>query len=157
MELCKNQTVAISGYKIDTIINLAKSHNVINYIFVKALMAIQDLNKHGYDTFICGLNDGFDIIAAEAALKARERNPNIYLYAAVPSTEADSTTLIPIHGYTELRNYYYMYDKNIFDMQCDYMIEHASYLLCYYDKNSDITTPTIDMAIKLDIPITNVF
>ena len=50
---------------------------------------VQDLIDRGYDTFLCGMARGFDLLAGEIVVKLKATNPHIKLIACVPCPNQD--------------------------------------------------------------------
>ena len=56
----------------------------IPHICAEVDRIIIELVEKGVTVFYCGGAEGFDTLAAEAVLRAREKNPQIRLYLALP-------------------------------------------------------------------------
>ncbi len=88
MEITKSKTVAISGYFSSQMTGRIISGRCPKYDEIKRLceQAITELADEGYDTFITGVLDGFDLMAAMNVLEYKEQNSaaNIRLIAVLP-------------------------------------------------------------------------
>ncbi len=78
-------TVCFTGYRTK---KLLKGHT-LKLEFVAALKErlrakILELYRVGYSRFICGMGEGFDLIAASVLLEIKESKPLIELIAALP-------------------------------------------------------------------------
>ena len=50
---------------------------------------MQELIDRGFDTFLCGMARGFDLISGELVVKLKEKNPHIRLVACIPCPDQD--------------------------------------------------------------------
>ena len=126
---------------------------------------ITNLILKGYDTFMCGMAEGFDLMAAEAVITLREQYSNIRLIAVIPYpgqadtfnkkskttyekvlTEADETTIICDR-----------YLPECYHLRNNYMIDNSSALICYYNESKGGTEYTVKKAIKNGLDIINTF
>ena len=50
---------------------------------------VQELIDRGFDTFLCGMARGFDLLAGELVVKLKESNPHVKLIACIPCPDQD--------------------------------------------------------------------
>lgn len=84
MKIAKEKTVSFSGHRTDKIIQENGDVNLPNVIKSEAYKVVLSLCEKGYDTFLTGMAEGFDLISGEAVLKARQIHPHIRLIAVIP-------------------------------------------------------------------------
>ncbi len=127
--------------------------------------AIVSLISEGFTTFLTGMSQGFDLIAALEVLSLKSEYPSISLIAVVPFLgqadsysererecydavlgEADRVVCMDDH-YTSSKQYL---------RRNDLLINHSSHLLCYYDGQRGGTMYTYNRALRSHIPITNI-
>ena len=70
----KRKTCAFTGHR--------ELENDIDLPYLKE--CVQGIIDRGYETFLCGMAWGFDLLAAQAVLELKEDNPQIKLIACVP-------------------------------------------------------------------------
>ena len=109
----------------------------------------------GFNTFICGVDKGFDLLCAKAVIDIRRKSRYRYieLIAAIPFNghgfsgewgrmhrlvkhHANHEIIIAPNGYT--RSCYHIRD-------C-FMVNNSSYLICYLDGEKGSTAQTARMA-----------
>ncbi|MDO4483399.1 MAG: SLOG family protein [Clostridia bacterium] len=122
------------------------------------------LYQQGYRFFIAGGALGFDTLAAEAVIRLREYNNDVRLIVAVPCKsqaskwnpeekarydaileQADETILLSRKYYTGC-----MHVRNRF------MVNHASFVVCYLNSFSGGTFSTVTYALKNDKKVLNI-
>lgn len=124
---------------------------------------IASLVSEGVCGFLCGGAMGFDTMAAELVLEARNRFPGVTLTLALPCPEqadrwpyrakqhyeairdaADEVVYVSAH-YTR----YCMMQRN------RYLVDHASLLLCYLTGTTGGTAGTVKYALQKRVPVEN--
>ena len=50
---------------------------------------VQGLIDKGFDTFLCGMAMGFDLLAGETVVRLKKKNPQVKLIACVPCPDQD--------------------------------------------------------------------
>ena len=84
MNIVKKQSVSFADYSdvngFKNLENLDSKHDIFKDLF----NLISTLSKQGYTTFLSGLDEGFDMLAAEAVLKLKGTREAIELVAVVP-------------------------------------------------------------------------
>ena len=124
---------------------------------------VTQLADCGTKEFYCGGALGFDTMAAQAVLKARERDPEIRLYLAIPYRGMER------HWSPEKRVPYarileqadrVVYLSERYDSGCmlrrnRYMVDRSSICLCYMLKNTGGTAYTVAYALKRGLEVVN--
>ena len=122
---------------------------------VAALRAAVDLLiAEGFMRFICGGALGFDTLAAQAVLTAREKNPDVCLCLALPYKgqegawpQADKVVYAKIMAAADEVHYTSeAYDKACMHVRNRYMVDHSSVLVTYCNRASGGTVYTIGYA-----------
>jgi len=117
----------------------------------------------GTKEFYCGGALGFDTLAAQAVLRARERDPALRLYLAIPYRGME------LHWSPEKRAPYrhiaaqadrVVYLAERYDSGCmlrrnRYMADRSSICLCYMLKNTGGTAYTVAYALKRGLEVVN--
>lgn len=165
MEIAKEKTVAFTGHRKEKIIRENGDCNLLNVIATETYERVLSLCQKGYDTFLSGMSEGFDLIAAEAVLKAQKDFPSIRLIAVVPFKGQEQR-----YSYEDKKLYKAIcekasdvicisqnyHDKAFFDRN-DFLLANASYILCYYIAGlRSGTMYTINRASKVGMEILNI-
>lgn len=149
----KNKTCAFTGHRI-----LYK-----DFAEDKLYSAVEELILDGYDSFLCGMAQGFDLIAAKCVLDFKENYP-LSLTAVCPCADqskwfsrgdreiydevlenSDNTiTLFPA------------YEKGCMYVRNRYLVDHSSVLLCYLRKSSGGTFYTVNYALKKNVKVVRI-
>lgn len=146
-----SKAVAFTGYRA------SKLPENIDPIRASLQAEILKAIGEGFDTFLCGMADGFDLMAGKcvAALKAQY---NIQLIAVVPFEDgrakseeyravqqaADDEIILST---TYLSSTYYKRNE--------YLVDHADRIICYYDGKYGGTEYTVEYAQKKGKDIVN--
>ncbi|NDV70378.1 SLOG family protein [Dysgonomonas sp. 25] len=156
----KSKTIAFTGHRNITTDNL---------LFLKeGLTAVlTEQYNNGYNTFIVGGARGFDLLSAEVVLTLQEKFADMQLFIAVPYTghhnyftDGDNERYIAIADKATanilLSSHYY---DGCFLHRNNYMLEHCSLLIAYYNTHSfrSGTGYTVRRAEANKIPIINLF
>lgn len=143
-------------------------HRIIPSNAVSALSArldalLEGLYRRGYRDFINGGARGFDVLAAERVIALKGKHPDVRLLLAIPCYEqwqrwaardceryerifyhADSTQVLS-------RQYY----DGCMQARNRYMVDHASFCLCYLTHSRGGTMSTVAYAMQQDCPVLN--
>jgi len=155
----RNVTVSFTGHRrID--------YRQRSIIKSRLTSAIIDCYEHDIRNFVSGFAQGFDMIAAECVAELKKVYPEIRLIAAIPYAGHGRT----LFGHSRLQydrllacadrkivlgEHYY--DRCFLDRD-DFMVNHSSRLIAYYDgRERGGTFYTIRKAGKQGIPIVNVY
>ncbi len=128
--------------------------NDLDAEFLKKL--IVEFIESGYDTFLCGMAIGFDLLAAEIVLKLKEKYPHIKLIACVPCHGQSK-----YFSYTEKLRYNKVlgasdeikvlserYYSGCMQARDRYMVDNSSVLIAYRRKNEGGTHYTVKYALS---------
>lgn len=142
-EWLKKKTVAFSGHRTDRMARLsADRKKLFTEVAFDTFAAIEyHCIKEGYHTFITGMADGFDLIAAEEVLKLKKDYPYIRLKCAVPfKGQADRYTAADKERYNDIlaqADEVIILSDNYFDgcflRRNDYLLDNSAFLMVYYD------------------------
>ena len=125
--------------------------------------AIRGLHAHGFRTFLCGMAVGFDLAAAEAVLELRDSLPGLRLVAVVPfggqearfshadraryraamASADDAVVLSPV------------YRAGCYAVRNNYLVDHASLLVAWYDGSPGGTRHTVSRALRRGLEFVN--
>ena len=113
------------------------------------------LIEQGFTTFYSGMALGFDMMAAEAVLKAKQTHPKVKLIAVLPFPEQDSK----FSEQTKLRYRHILSqaDKTVITSPCytnagvyhirnRYLVDHCSLIVCYFNGTPGGTQKTLEFA-----------
>ena len=139
----KEKTVAFSGHRTNRIAKFtADREKLFREVAFDTFVAIESYCiKKGYDTFLSGMCEGFDLIAAEEVLNLKKEYPHIRLKCVVPFkgqaeryTQADKrrydTILAQADEVVTLQD---GYTEGCFLRRNDYLLENSAFLMVYYD------------------------
>lgn len=115
----------------------------------------------GYRTFISGCGMGVDIWAAQIVLQKKKQNPELRLIAATPwpgfsnrwNTEwqqqyssllRDADLVVPVSGH---------YEKDVFQKRNEWLVDHSSRLIAYFNGAPGGTWETIAYARRQGIEV----
>ena len=152
----KEQTCCFSGHR-----NIPSDEYV--QIRNKLKITITELIKKGVIYFGCGGARGFDMLAAETVLEAKETYPQIRLIMVFPCK--DHTKFWDICDIEAINRIKAQSDKNIyiaesFDNSCMFkrnrhLINNSNYCICYFTRSNSGTGFTVDYAAKNGLTIIN--
>ena len=169
MEIDKTKTVAFSGHRSFKMAagdqTLFPDNADTSGLALRISKTIRQLYEAGYDTFLCGMAEGFDLMAGLEVLKLREEFPDIRLLAIIPFpgqpnsfspkiretydyilAESDSqTTICPC------------YSHDCFHRRNDFLVDNSSVLVCYYNGAKGGTAYTVKRALRYWTKIINIF
>lgn len=161
----KETTVAFTGYRTSKMFSGKTDTTLLNVVATETYLAIKECYKQGYKTYLTGMCDGFDLIAAEAVLKLKEQHSDIQLIAVVPFMGQEL-------GYSQKDKEWYntiykladevvftsnTYHKNAYLHRNDYLLEHSSMIICYYDGQRGGTMYTFNRAVKAGMSRVNIY
>lgn len=122
----------------------------------RLMHTLEALYARGYRTFLSGMAVGFDLAAADAVLALRRRRADVRLIAVVPCRDQDRKFEI------SRRHHYYRvlesadasiilaeaYHPGCFRMRNDWLVDHASLLVAWYDGSDGGTRYTVGRALR---------
>lgn len=161
----REKTVAFTGYRTKKIVETGVGETTIDMIHNHLLKEIEKLYHKGYRRFLSGMAHGFDMYAAEAVLELKNSYSDIELVAVVPyigqhSSFSNDEKLIyaNILGRAdEVVTLSKAYTHTVYHDRNDYLVENASFIVCYYNGLKGGTKYTLDKAKKAKLPIINIF
>lgn len=168
MNIKKEQAVSFTGYRYQKIMISAppQMRDLMNRIIEEVYIEIKFMyEQKGYNTFISGMAEGFDMLAAEAVLKLKEEYPEAKLIIAIPfkgqdySYSKDDKILYKrlYDGADEIVYISDRYYDGVFLKRNDFLLDNCSHVLCYYTGLRGGTMYTYNRAVKRELAITNIF
>ena len=164
----KPQTACFSGYRPEKFA-FALNDGEGAYLALEKRIeeAILQAADDGYDTFICGMAKGFDLMAGSLIVALKEswiELANLNLVAVLPF-ERHGFTGNPWHilhqmvvgQATEVVTLSSHYHSKAYHDRNRYMVDHSSRLICYYDGQKGGTAYTVKYAREKGLEIVNVF
>lgn len=130
MEIIKEETVAIAGSHTAEILSGRNDTNLLNVLFTETYLLIASLYQQGFRTFLCGMSDGFETIAAEAVLRFQKEKTDIELVTVQPDSEIERD---------------------------EYLLANSSLLICYCNDHDNDTMRIFERAKKGGIHTTNLY
>lgn len=169
MKIKKAISVAFSGHRTfksmptDTDLFADPNEHNSEAISRRLRQTITTLYDEGYRHFLCGMAEGFDLLAAEAVKELRDDLPGLRLTAVIPfpgqATGFDHQTreryddmLAGCDNAVTICN---SYAKDCFHRRNDYMIDNSSVLVCYFNGSKGGTEYTVKRALKAGSRIIN--
>lgn len=161
MEITKEKTVSLSGLCALDLYAGNQDSNLLNVISTEVSLILLSLYKQGYDTFLSGMDDGFDMIAAEEVLKFKQEQPDVRLIAVIPFrgqeesySEKDKFLYGQICQYADQCIYLAENntDSSLFIKRNDFLMANSSRLVCYCDGKKNDTMCSRDP----DMPVINI-
>ena len=163
----KATTACFSGYRPGrfSFILLGGQEAYLN-LEARIQTAIMKSMEEGYDTFLCGMAMGFDLVCGNIALRLKQEKPECYelRLIAVPPHHG--------HGFTgpwgvlhslvmsKADEIIYPTDKQnsqVYHVRNRFMVNNSSRLICYYDGQSGGTEYTVSYATKKGLEIINLY
>lgn len=129
------KVAAFTGHRTNRItISGTELHNRLMSVIGQAIQS-------GYDTFLSGMAQGFDLAAARAVLDIKKTYPQIRLIAVIPFPRQDEyfspETKTEYHRIKEAADQVIVlsdcYYRDCFLRRNDYLIRHSSRMICYFD------------------------
>ena len=136
----------------------------LSYLRMALDAAMEGAIRMGYVHYISGMSRGFDLLAADAVVRARAKHPEIRLECALPCI--DQTRLWKKDA--ELAEYQRLLDaadtvsclQKEYTAGCmhernKYMVEHAAAVIAWYDGGPGGTADTVRLAQKAGLRVLN--
>lgn len=154
MNLLRPKTVAFTGhrsYRGEADLLLAET--------------VRALYGRGYRIFLSGMAEGFDLAAAEVVLSLRKELPDLRLVCVLPYSDHPAhrpSELLPRYRrvllgadqVVPLSTHYY---AACYHHRNDYLVDHASYLVAWYDGSAGGTQYTVRRAHAAHLPVENLW
>lgn len=160
----RNTSVSFTGYRVNKILLSTTDQQILYKIGDVVEAVIEQLYKRGYRTFLSGMAEGFDLIAARRVILLKSKYPDIQFVAVVPYRGQESD-----FSFLWKRYYAYCYDnadeiitlspnyrRGCFFVRNDFLIENSYLVVCYYDSRPGGTHYTVTKAIKSNLEIINI-
>ncbi len=117
---------------------------------------LQEVINKGYDTFLCGMARGFDLIAGGLVLKLKETNPQIKLIACVPCPDQEKYYSPAekekyekvLDGCDEVKLLSEKFYKGCMLRRDRYMVDNCSLVFAYGRKDEGGTYYTLTYAVS---------
>lgn len=164
MTINREKSVAFSGYRASKMLSSIIGDDGIEALSERIDGAIAELFEQGYTTFITGMSDGFDMVAASAVLRLKAKCDGVVLIAAIPFRGQEKgyskqdkelyAKIIAEADITLYLSYKYISPKQYL-CRNDFMVLNSSHLLCFYDGKRGGTMYTYNLARKMGLGITN--
>ncbi len=141
----KEKSACFSGYR------LQKFPPNTNFEKIKLALrnAIADLVQRGYTTFLSGMAEGFDMMAAEEVVKLKTINPHIKFIAVIPCHEFREFSLHDAEIFNQADEVIAVSDKvetKAYHARNRFMVDNSSTLVCYFDGKGGGTKYTVNYA-----------
>lgn len=149
-------SAAFSGHRLHKIINSARTPKLIIGIRNEIYVAVDRLYQAGYRNFITGMAIGFDLWAGSAVMdmKTSRGYSGMTLTCAIPfptqqqSYDIDSMKLY--YDILDAADFHIVlspnYHPRCFRIRNDWMLEHSTALICYYNGIKGGTAYTVNKA-----------
>lgn len=145
-----NKTLAVTGHRI-----LPDDFNV-----TALYEALEALVKEGYDAFLCGMAEGFDMLCLECLISLRQRY-RIVTEACIPFPEQNKRMSAPwkmkydallqnCDRKTVLSQNYF---SGVFLLRDRYMVDHCDALFAFCEKEKGGAYYTVGYARSKNIPV----
>lgn len=125
--------------------------------------AVARQRSAGRDTFLCGMAEGFDMLAAETVIAMQRDDPGIKLVAVVPfegqerffapDDRARYAAILACAAATVLLSPNYR--RDCFHRRNDYLVENSSALVCWFDGRPGGTAYTVKAAVRAGLEVWN--
>lgn len=163
MNIIISKTVAFTGYRADKLRKSNSDPKFLESLAGELETTILGLYQNGYDTFLSGMCDGFDLLAAEAVLRLQWHFPQMRLIPVIPFqgqelsfSERDKERFRVIYNLSPRTILISEdYHRGVYFRRNDFLIEHASMVVCYFDGQWGGTMYTVNLATLKKIPIIN--
>lgn len=161
----KENSVSFTGYRTSKILKTSPLPNLLEHVQNDVYLTISKLYQKGYNTFISGMSEGFDLLAAQAVLEFKQNRLDIHLIAVIPfngqelrySDEDKATYKYVCDNADSVVFTSHYYSKDAFFKRNDYLLDNCGMVVCYYDGESGGTMYTYNRAKKRGLPIINIF
>lgn len=155
----KTKTVSFSGYRPEKLPDFGdETAFSITTLKNDLRESIVEVISRGFNTFLVGMAEGFDMYAAEAVLAVRMSNPHIKMIAALPfddGRERSERYRNIISKADDVVTLSDEYKRDTYYVRNEYMVDHSSLLICYYDGRYGGTEYTVEYARKKGVQVIN--
>lgn len=152
----RNLTVCFTGHRPQNLPwKFNEDSKQYKSVWAETLDKIESAIQKGYNTFICGMALGFDLMCAEIVLYLKDEYPEIKLYGVIPCKDQNKfwkndEKVRYNEILTQLDGVKCIYDTYI-GKKCmlernRYMIDNSSLVIALFDGKQGGTKQTIDYA-----------
>lgn len=163
MKFNRLHTVSFTGYRLDKLLTLSDDINFIQQINDALISSITQLIEQGYITFLTGMSDGFDLMAAQSVLKLKTSYPQIQLIAAIPFVNQEvkyspqdkklyKEVLSLVDNSVTFADHF---SKGAYFLRNNFLVDNSSVLVTYFTGLKGGTKYTYDRASKTGLRIIN--
>ena len=163
MYIDKSRTACFSGHRPNKFPFSLDDKNCEGYKKLRFDIecAIMQALNMGYDTFLCGMAKGFDLLCGEVAIELRREQQYIQLIAVLPN---ENKAFIGPWGelHRQIRrganheiSIQQDYSLGCFHYRNRFMIENSSHIICYMNSDEGGTAYTVSMAEKQGLSVIN--
>jgi uncharacterized phage-like protein YoqJ len=117
---------------------------------------LRGLIAEGYTDFLCGMAEGFDMLAGEAVVRLRKEFPQMRLVAVIPFPEQSKAFDTPLKARydallaaaDDIVTIRPQYTVECFHARNDFLVGNASVLVCYFNGSPGGTRYTVRRALQ---------
>ena len=171
MKIERGKAVAFSGHRTfkmaqadGDLFSAAKDYGP-DEIAAKVRRMVAGLYAEGYTQYLCGMAEGFDLIAGRVLLSMRGECPGLEIVAAVPypgqpgayggdDRELYSEILAAAAGVVTLCD---RYSADCFYRRNDFLVENSSVLVAFFNGSRGGTEYTVKRALRAGCRIINLY
>lgn len=155
----KSKTVSFSGYRPKKLPDFGDEIAFSIETLKSGLHdAILQAISNGFDTFLVGMAEGFDMYCAESIIACKSENPKIKLISVIPFDDRRGRSERYINIINNTDDIVILsdeYSRGSYYARNEYMINNSSMLICYYDGRLGGTEYTVDYANKKGVKVIN--
>ena len=165
MEIERYKTVAFTGYRTHKILRPGIPVAVLENIRCELKTVLRKLYGEGYRVFLSGMAEGFDLLAAEEVLLLKQEFSDVKLIGVLPfrkqalkysrSDRERYESILRECSFVELLSEQYY--QGCYFARNDFLVEHCSVIICYYDGQKGGTEYTVKRAGEAGIPVINLY
>lgn len=171
MKIEKALSVAFSGHR--TFKNISPDNDLFAgpgdrtpaAVSQRVRETVMALHGEGYRHFLCGMAEGFDLLAAEAVIELKRDLPELRLVAVIPfpgqAAGFDIRTRERYDGIVaccdDTVTICHSYGTDCFHRRNDHLIDHSDVLVCYFNGSKGGTAYTVRRALKARLRVINLW
>lgn len=133
-------------------------------VSLRLAATVRKLAEEGFTDFLCGMAEGFDLLAGGAVLSLRPEFPQLRLIAVIPfpgqaagfGAEVRETYGRVLAGADERVTVCPAYSADCFHRRNDYLVGNSSVLVCYYNGSKGGTQYTVKQALRNGLRVINI-
>ncbi|MCL2571677.1 MAG: SLOG family protein [Defluviitaleaceae bacterium] len=157
MDINKYRTTCFSGYRPEQFAFSLDDKDGTKYKDLKNRInnAITETLQMGYNTFLCGMDSGFDLLCAKVVIDIRRKRKyrNIQLIIVLPFSGHGFSgkwgrlhRLVTHHASQEIIIAPNKHTRSCYYLRNCFLINNSSYLICYWTGHRGGTAHTVSMA-----------